>query len=308
MMKKRTSIWRLARTVGATTLLLGALGISQQAGALPAGGVPTTGITVTKHNLGSTGTGTNHTSSTDEICVFCHTPHAADTTAPVPLWNKRLLTGATYTTYANLGSATMDANFANDGTVAVTGLGANSIGSISLACLSCHDGTQAMDNIINAPGSGGYNSTGGGTAGLGWTWVGNVTNGKMTNSATTLAMLSPDLSNDHPIGIQYCGGGPIASAPNAACKDPAFVPPTSATIGNNLVFWVDTAADHGTGGTAGTREKTDMILYNRTFANVTGSGPSVECGSCHDPHSSVNNTFLRVSNTGSGVCLSCHVK
>ena len=35
-----------------------------------------TSITGTKHNLGTTGTGSNHlTAGTDEVCVFCHTPH-----------------------------------------------------------------------------------------------------------------------------------------------------------------------------------------------------------------------------------------
>jgi len=288
-MKKLTGISCLARTVAATTLLLAALGISQQAVA---------GIAITKHNLGSTNsvTGSNHVTGsgatgTDEICVFCHTPHAADNSAPVPLWNKKLnSTGAGYTTYANLNSSTINGQILT-------------VGSVSLACLSCHDGTQAMDNIINAPGSGGYDVTGGGTNGLGWTWTGTRVdaNGLMVNTSTTLAMLGTDLSNDHPIGIQYCGGGQTATTPTGACKNPEFNAPANATINSNLVWWVDT-----TGGTTGTREKTDMILYSRAFTG--GTGPSVECASCHDPHSSVNNTFLRVSNTGSGVCLSCHVK
>ena len=61
------------------------------------------GIANTKHNLSPTGTGVNKvTAGTDEICVFCHTPHAADTSAPVPLWNKKLPAGTGYTTYAQL--------------------------------------------------------------------------------------------------------------------------------------------------------------------------------------------------------------
>lgn len=282
-MRKLSAISKLVRSFAATALLFGALGVSQQAVA---------GISTTKHNLGTTGTGGNNktTVGTDEICVFCHTPHAADTTAPAPLWNKRLTTGSTYQTYATLNSSTIDGEII-------------SVGSISLACLSCHDGAQAMDNIINAPGSGGYDVTGGGTNGLGWTWAGTRVdaNGKMINTGTTLAMLGADLSNDHPIGIQYCGGGQTAVSPTGACKDKDFVAPSNATINSNLVWWVDT-----TGGTGGTREKTDMILYSRAFTGATG--PSVECGSCHDPHSDTNATFLRVSNTGSGVCLSCHVK
>ena len=34
----------------------------------------------------------------------------------------------------------------------------------------------------------------------------------------------------------------------------------------------------------------------------------VECASCHDVHNPQNGTFLRVSNTGSGLCKTCHIK
>jgi hypothetical protein len=50
----------------------------------------TTGISTTKHNMGSGGTGTNKsggTGATTEVCVFCHTPHAAEV-ARGPLWNR----------------------------------------------------------------------------------------------------------------------------------------------------------------------------------------------------------------------------
>ena len=249
------------------------------------------GITSTKHNLTSTGAGPNKQSTTDQICVFCHTPHGADTSAVVPLWNKKMnVTGATYQTYDQLNTSTLNGQIL-------------AVGSVSLACLSCHDGTQAMDNIINAPGSGGYNATGGGAAGIGMTW--NAGAKTMSNTATTLAMLGTDLRNDHPIGIQYCGGGQTSAAPTGACTDADFKGPgaglQSATINGSLVWWVDS-----TSGTVGSRDKTDMILYSRAFTG--GTGPSVECASCHDPHTEANPTFLRVSNVGSGVCLSCHVK
>ena len=266
----------------------------------------TQGITNTKHNLssGASIAGQNKTSSTDEICVFCHTPHGADNAAPAPLWNKALNTTGGYTTYATLGSTTIDGAFATDGP------GSGSIGSVSLACLSCHDGTQAMDNIINAPGSGGYTAGGGGTNGLAYVWSGTRVdaNGKMINATDTLAMLSNDLSNDHPIGIQYCGGGQSTVATTGACQDKDFKAPSTRLIGTKQVWWVDTA-----GGTANVREKSDMILYTRMFG--TTEGPSVECASCHDPHvesgtgtPAAGATFLRVANAGSAVCLSCHVK
>ena len=48
----------------------------------------------------------------------------------------------------------------------------------------------------------------------------------------------------------------------------------------------------------------------------TGDGFEVECASCHDPHgvpsdgagSTFNPAFLRVANSESNLCLSCHVK
>lgn len=263
------------------------------------------GIANTKHNLSTSAgnpTGVRASAGTDEVCVFCHTPHAAapNASAGAPLWNKNL-PPASYTSYSSLNSSTIDAAF-------------TTVGSISLACLSCHDGTQAMDNVINAPGPGGFSAAGAGPSGLGFTWssgtiAGRVdAEGRMTNAPTTASMLGTDLSNDHPIGITYCGGGPNLSSPAAPCRDKDFVPPSRATINGNLVWWVDTA-----GGIANTREKSDMTLYSRDFNGTTA--PSVECGSCHDPHAESGTgtppagaTFLRITNSGSAVCLACHVK
>ena len=61
-------------------------------------------------------------------------------------------------------------------------------------------------------------------------------------------------------------------------------------------------------GVADTREKSDIILYARTF--TAGEGPSVECASCHDPHEDTVRpvSFLRIANSNSDVCLACHIK
>ena len=247
------------------------------------------GISATKHNLSTSGTGTNHlTGATDanaaaEICVFCHTPHGASTTNKAPLWNKGAQVG-TYTTYSSATSSTID------GTVSTAT-------SVSLGCLSCHDGTQAMDNMINAPGSGNYNAAGARLPGA--TWTGAAADGLMP---TGIAMLSTDLSNDHPVAIQFCGGGLSGTnnTVNGTCGDTDFKDGSNDVktklVGSTQVFWVDT-------GTAG-RQKTDLPLYN----NSGNTGPSVECASCHDPHSDTNATFLRISNAASAVCLTCHVK
>ena len=35
---------------------------------------------------------------------------------------------------------------------------------------------------------------------------------------------------------------------------------------------------------------------------------NVECSSCHDPHETANTAFLRLSNSASALCTSCHIK
>jgi predicted CXXCH cytochrome family protein len=251
------------------------------------------GIRNTKHYLGSGAPATNNRfSGTEEICVFCHTPHgAANGAGNPPLWNKSLPVGP-YTLYS---SSTLDAARATDGIA-----GSPSIGSVSIACLSCHDGSLALNAVINAPGSGLTNpaySAGTWTASTGTTPIDPAT-GRFTDG---IARLGTDLSNDHPIGIQYCGGGYSIASGTGTCVDSDFQAPTSAVIGGTRVFWVET------GGNT-TRSKTDLTLYNRDFGAALGVGPSVECASCHDPHSDANPTFLRRSNAQSALCLSCHVK
>ena len=252
------------------------------------------GIANTKHNLGSTGVPPNSTNTfdgTDEICVFCHTPHGADTSANPPLWNRILPSPASFTTYDSLGTSTLDGEVL-------------AVGSVSIACLSCHDGTQAMNVMINAPGSGNFDPASGFT--LGGTWTGPpataTPTGSLNYAVASIVNLGKDLQNDHPIGVEYAGGGcgglPSPCSPllgNTA--DPDFKDAVRTVAGVDQWF-VDVDADTF-------RDKTDMILYTRAF--TAGSGPSVECGSCHDPHTE-SDLFLRLDNIGSAVCLACHIK
>lgn len=237
------------------------------------------GIANTKHNLGSSGTGPNHTTGTGEICVFCHTPHGSDTGAAVPLWNRNISSPPTYTTYDQLGTSTIDAAF-----------NATKVGGVSLACLSCHDGTQAFDSLLNDPGSGATN-----TSFSGGTWTGAS---QMNSTTNSMANLGTDLRNDHPIGIQFAGAGPVG----ATASDPDFATAVKVTKNSVDLWYVDMDSD-------GKREATDIILYNRD--SMEGM---VECASCHDPHVEAKGaageqvSFLRVSQAGSGLCLACHTK
>lgn len=286
----------------------------------------TAGIANTRHNLGAGSSGGNSTNATTEICVFCHTPHGGDqggtTKVKAPLWNRHVSNSSVYTRYSSLGTTTFDAAEAP-------------VGSVSLACLSCHDGTQAMDTMINFPGS---NSTpigpGSHTGHNGWTETNMMSTLTASDNGTVgdMIYLGTDLRNDHPVSMQYGGGGLSDTAPAGTTVDPDYAhavnsastpgaPGTNTAIGgtgvvntrvltynNQRVWWVDT-------GTAG-QQKNDFPLYSRTDGVANGNGtnvsanqPYVECATCHDPHST-NSTFLRLTggNQGSQVCLTCHTK
>lgn len=99
--------------------------------------------------------------SSQQICIFCHTAHNGDTTvADAPLWN-HAVTQKNYTVYS---SPTMQASPGQPS------------GSSKL-CLSCHDGTVAVDSY-------------GGRTGV-------------IFLAGDLAVGHDELTNDHPIGFAY---------------------------------------------------------------------------------------------------------
>jgi len=108
------------------------------------------GISGSKHDFGPYGW------SKHEICKPCHTPHAAimkdaaGVDIAAPLWN-HTLSQATYTLFDNV---------------------AGDVDQNSKVCLSCHDGTVAVDSF--GGGAGTQQLTGG--------------------------LIGTDLSDDHPIG------------------------------------------------------------------------------------------------------------
>lgn len=146
-------------------------------------------VTNSPHNLTTAGPGNLRLSvipldgagvQREEICVFCHTPHHGDDTLEAPLWNRAQSAGP-FTMYS---SPTIDMTIAGQPQ------------GISLACLSCHDGTIAFDQLRNAHGPEGFDAA---APSRGWTFNGGSNN--MT--ASTYAFLDTDLSNDHPISITF---------------------------------------------------------------------------------------------------------
>jgi len=125
---------------------------------------------------------TSATWSGGRICVACHTPHNSDTSVSVaPLWNHKNST-ATYALYT---STTLKAVIGQPG-------------GLSKLCLSCHDGTVAVDSFGGATG---------------------------TTFITGKPNLGTALNNDHPIGFTY--NTTLATA-NGSLFDPSS---KSVTIG-----------------------------------------------------------------------------
>jgi hypothetical protein len=79
----------------------------------------------------------NFKSFSGELCIVCHIPHNAKTTAPKGLLWNHVITTATFQTYS---SPTLSS---------VTG----QPGGTSLLCLSCHDGSVAIGSYGNMTGT-----------------------------------------------------------------------------------------------------------------------------------------------------------
>ena len=188
--------------------------------------------------------------SNGEICRPCHIPHNAIIDVPnSPLWSHELTT-ASHTVYSS--------NTLNSFPGQPSGK--------SKLCLSCHDGTVAVENHV------GYTSG---------TWH--------LQNLPRRGGLGTNLMDDHPISFVY---NSALANDDGELNDPSVSP-------------------SGLGGTIA-----EDLLDNG----------SLECSSCHDVHVSRNTQgcagchfvhggpiygqtlSLRVDNTGSAFCLTCHNK
>lgn len=162
-----------------------------------------------KHDLSTTGGGTQKSATTTEVCVFCHTPH--NPSQNVPLWNRTNPAAGGWTMYA---SPTLTAS-------ATTKLatGTFDADSISLFCLSCHDGSTALGAMVNTP------STGADALGV----IGAA-------NANIGAGVAKNLANDHPVGFDYAAaqaqdtGLKLKATANTALGGGAFF----GAAGNNI--------------------------------------------------------------------------
>lgn len=271
---------RALLTLGMAALLLGAV---------PAQGQ----IAATRHNLSVTGPGTVKSAGESQICIFCHAPHNSAPAAP--LWNRRD-PGSGYTPYT---SST---------TKAVAGQPTGA----SLACLSCHDGTIALGELLSRQAS--IAMTGGVT----------VMPAGNTNLGT-------DLSDDHPVSINYTSA--LSVARNGELADPATLKgkvrldgqgrlqctachdPHDNSNGKFLVV-PNTASAlcltcHIKPGWSGSDHKLSNATWNGSGTNpwTHTNGTTVAanaCENCHRPHSAGGRKGLLNYATEETNCLTCH--
>ena len=241
-------------------------------------------VRMTKHNLSKNAPAANAVKSTnvDQVCVFCHTPHAATKdaagVAAGPLWNRKL-SSQTYTTYA---SKSMDA-------LPSGAIGLDQPGGSSKLCLSCHDGSLALGQVgvLNGTANPAIGMTGTGTGGV-------IPSGAGADTGFT-RRLGANLSNDHPISFTYNDA--------LALKDGELRSPT--TSGGNPKL-IDSRA----------------IGYRPTLPLENGQMQCTTCHDPHlyDP-ADTNRKFLRLNRTQKNagptttfnvsndiICLACHTK
>lgn len=195
----------------------------------------------------------NSAATRDQMCVFCHVPRELSDgggNTDAPLWNKKASSGGGFIMYSATKAGTSPDAIPNSST---------------LACLSCHDGTTAINSLNQRP------HVGAGIPGDSSSEQTTVD----TMATTDAAQIGPDLSNDHPVSIEY----------------------RDELVANGLLRPKNTQLPGSWLGAMTIQNllRTDGAKINR-----------VECVSCHDPHDNTNGMFLRVNNAGSALCCACH--
>lgn len=182
-----------------------------------------------------------------EVCAYCHSPHGGPAwlAGPgQPIWNRPRPTSSYRMPNHSAQRMIQDPSPSDR----------------SRTCLSCHDGSIGLDEVVNLPNSytgppparspiddcEGCHSGGNPAAGLDWEGV----------------WFNPDMRKQHPMSVLY----------DPSLRPGEFLPAIGGAVGGLPLF-----------------------------------GGKVECPTCHEPHSEQHKFFLRQSNAGQGLCLSCHV-
>ena len=150
----------------------------------------------------------------NDVCGPCHVPHGANAVQPIPLWGHTNTATVTFQVYT---SSTMEVTPGQPS-------------GASLACLSCHDGTVAVDAY-------------GGATGV-YYMVGSK-------------LLDTDLRNDHPVSFNYW----TAQATDGGLKNDSAV--TNLLVGGTLVECASCHDPHN--GGSGT---TNLLVMPNTDSDL----------------------------------------
>lgn len=247
---------------------------------------PVKRVEYTPHNFSTDGTSAYRTAEL-QICIFCHTPHGGDNTADTALWNRDLtdFVGTTYGTY--------------NSSIGLSNLGfavGRKLNAETLMCLSCHDGTVAVGDVINASNDIGkivgdpvrniFDYQG--------PYIGSRMDYTLDPAEVVAATAGTDLTDDHPVSFSYYD------------VEQWYV--------SNSLPGLKTVAQ---------AEAAGIRFYPLDVAEAAGT-KRLECSSCHDPHVDYGDAagspnagdpayeqykpFLVMSNYNSAMCLACHDK
>lgn len=249
------------------------------------------GVLTSKHNLSTSGPGSIKASSEQQVCIFCHTPHSS---APEsPLWN-RATPGSTYTPYSS------------SSIVASPGQPTGA----SLLCLSCHDGTIAIGDILSQADP------------ITMTGSSRIPQGK--------TRLGTDLSDDHPVSFVFNNNlatqnGELVSPSNltgvvkldktgqmqcTSCHDPHDDKNGKFLVMQNTASalcktchqkqnWNSTAHSTSSSGWNGVNPDPWPTTEESTVA-------SNACENCHTPHNAGGNERILKYSAEEDNCLVCH--
>lgn len=251
-------------------------------------------VSATKHNLSASGPGTLKATTESQICLFCHVPHNASPSGQ--LWNRNLST-ASYTPYTSSTRKSV----------------AGQPNGASLLCLSCHDGTIALGQLINP-------ATAISMAGGATTIPAGVTN------------LGTNLSDDHPVSFVYdaalrAARGELADPATlvkpgkvrldaggrlqcTACHDPHdSTNPKFLVVANTASALCQTC--HIKNYWAGSDHKNATKTWNNVapdpWPHTTETTVAANaCENCHRPHTAGGGQRLRNYAAEESNCFPCH--
>lgn len=238
-----------------------------------AGPNPQTGILGSSHDMNEFATGAGDADPQGRVCAYCHTPHHAiqNGSEYMPLWAHQLNAQS----FAPYSSATIDSTLVN---------GDPLVGPSRL-CMSCHDGTIALDAHY-------------GRAEAGLASGRLLTGDDFPNIGESVGIgVNQDLTQDHPIGFDYA----------AVAKGPATGRPTAYSQGPGEDMWIRNADEDGLPFIDNALVTVKERLYEGTI---------MTCATCHDVHNQKNavnaqggaNYFVLAPQEDSKLCRTCHIK